>query len=214
MALQDIIDSLGYSWSAGHLWRLDAQPRATKRERLAVRLHLRRGGLDPERFDAEAIPPRKRVSTGLRRRAPLLRWLRAHVGRPWKVACAKLAGTQGVRSGTGREKLDHWLPSRRPEPHDWNGAAFYIDPLGILQELGQPIVWRQIDRAGWERKHLGRFLEWLPPCACKTASDSHDPDAWWQEWLARQHGPPRTTRQRRDRPRPGRRPRVQGGASR
>ena len=78
MALQDTMDSLGYSWAASELWALDAQPRATKSERLAARLHLRLGRLDPERFDAEGIRPRKRLDTGLRRRAPLERWLRAH----------------------------------------------------------------------------------------------------------------------------------------
>jgi len=118
---------------------------------------IRRPGRNPR--DVEALPMREsmradryRSRPHLRNAAPLERWLRTQVGRPWQAVYAELSGRADLRTAFGvgvrSYVADHVLMNVYMDNgvlkalHKWGGVTeigddLYVDPISGLLKAGK-----------------------------------------------------------------------------
>ncbi|MCA9611429.1 MAG: hypothetical protein H6721_23170 [Sandaracinus sp.] len=109
--------------------------------RAAERVYLDRLRIDPEAFDTLAPPVRRPVHRSFYDKlAPVERWLRAQVGRPWDDVRAEIAERFDVRSLAGQHIVfDHLLPEAHRGESTHGGwrvhrrGTFHVDAEGKLR---------------------------------------------------------------------------------
>ncbi|MCB9599708.1 MAG: hypothetical protein H6722_05235 [Sandaracinus sp.] len=118
-----------------------ARRHSARELRAAERVYLDRLRVDPEAFEALAPPVRRPVYKGFYDKlAPVERWLRAQVGRPWDDVRSEIAARFDVRSLAGQHIVfDHLLPevdrgeSTRGGWRVHRRGTFHVDAEGTLR---------------------------------------------------------------------------------
>jgi hypothetical protein len=146
-------------------------------ERARVRNYIQEVTLDPENYEEYDVEPRDHVYKSFKDKlAPMYRWLRSQVGRPWDEVRAAVSKEFDTRTTAGRHIVhDHLLNSVQvgEEPrYRWSSVPedptashsdhdFYVDDEGILRKKRYLGRRRYRNYKVLPAQDMGRLINWL-----------------------------------------------------